>query len=45
MHSEPLSLGETKHLMNKLDVGKSTSSEDFPTCVSVEGKEDGLLAS
>ena len=43
MHLEPLSLGETKHLMNKLDVGKSTSSEDFPTWVSLEGIEDVCL--
>ena len=40
---EHLSIGEIKHLMNKLDVGKSTSTEDFPTWVSVEGKEDICL--
>ena len=35
-----LSLGEIKQLLSKLDITKATSSEDFPTWLSLEGRED-----
>ena len=37
---QPLSVGEVKTLLGRLDPGKATSSEDFPTWVSLEGRED-----
>ena len=40
---EPLSLGEVKTLLKRLDTSKATSMEDFPTWVSSEGHEDICL--
>jgi hypothetical protein len=37
---DPLSLGKIKLLLSRLDCTKSTSSEDFPTWISVDGRED-----
>ena len=37
---QPLSIGEIKLLLGKLNTTKSTSTEDFPTWVSLDGKED-----
>ena len=33
---EPVSIGEVKIMLKKLDTTKATSTEDFPTWVSVE---------
>jgi hypothetical protein len=35
-----LSIGETKRLLSRLDPTKATSGEDYPTWVSLEGRED-----
>ena len=37
---EPISIGEVKILLKKLDTTKATSTEDYPTWVSVECAED-----
>ena len=37
---EPISIGEVKQLIKKLDKTKTTSSEDYPTWLSVECVED-----
>ena len=37
---EPVSIGEVKIMLKKLDTTKATSTEDFPTWVSVECAED-----
>ena len=40
---DPLSIGETKSLLKKLDTSKATNNEDFPTWISKMGCEDMCL--
>ena len=40
---DPLSIGETKFLLKKLDTSKATNNEDFPTWISKMGCEDICL--
>ena len=37
---QPISIGEVKQMLSKLDPTKATNTEDFPTWVSKEGRED-----
>ena len=37
---EPLTLGEVKLQLKRLDCTKATSTEDYPTWISLEGRED-----
>ena len=37
---QPISIGEVKYMLSRLDPTKATSSDDFPTWVSKEGRED-----
>ena len=40
---QPLCIGEIKLLLGKLNTTKSTSTDDFPTCVSLDGKETSVF--